>query len=112
MTVAENPSTVAVVKRPWDWSQPAATSKVSTATTAVRAPNERNGQTQTPALEGAAVTRMDSTHPATVVGTQDLGRRIRVQQLRQAAAIGLWLAVIALIALVVFIGSQPARPDF
>ena len=76
------------------------------------APSAPTRTAAVPVSVGGPVTRIDATHPGNIVGTQDIGRRLRVQQLRHAAAIGFWLTVIVLIVLVVFIGSQPAAPNF
>lgn len=66
----------------------------------------------TPAFASATVTRIDVVHPATVVGRADIGRRLRVRRLKQAAAIAAWLMVIVIIVLILFVGSRPAAPDF
>ena len=97
------------IQRPWDRNK----SKPATRPVTVAPPGPaRTRSRPVPALTAAAVTRMDQQHPVTIMQPQDLGRRFKAQQLRQAAAIGLWLTVIAIIALVVFIGSQPAAPNF
>jgi len=46
------------------------------------------------------------------VGTADLSRAVRVGRLRHAAAVFGWITVVLLIALIVFMGSQPAPPGF
>ena len=65
-----------------------------------------------PASKDGPVTRIDRTHPVTIVGREDLGRRIRAHQWRRVAAIVLWAALVAIIIMVVFVGSQPAPLDF
>ena len=60
----------------------------------------------------STVTRIDVMHPATVVDRADIGRRLRVRRLKRAAAIAAWLAIIVVLALILFVGSQPAAPDF
>ena len=55
-------------------------------------------------------TRIDTIHPA--VGTADLSRALRVGRLRHAAAVIGWITVVLLIALIVFVGSQPAPTGF
>lgn len=105
--------------RPWDRTGPVEAAPPARPLTAARSRPEKVPEstttvqdTQPATVAGGIVTRIDTHHPATIVDTEDLDRRIRAQQLRHALSIGLWIAVIALIAVVVFVGSQPAPPGF
>jgi hypothetical protein len=58
------------------------------------------------------VTRIDVVHPATIVKKADIGRRVQLHRLKKAASIAMWLAIIAILVLILFVGSRPAAPDF
>lgn len=103
------PALPARATRPWDKTDGA---PLSTPPAAVPGERHEDRAPATAQATGPVITRIDRTHPVTVVGAADIGRRVRVQQFRHAAAITLWLLVIGLIVAVVFIGSQPAAPDF
>lgn len=57
------------------------------------------------------MTRIDVIHPAAIVDRADIGRRLRVRRLKRAASIAAWIAVVIIIALIFFVGSQPASPE-
>ncbi|MBT8164235.1 MAG: hypothetical protein HKO63_00870 [Acidimicrobiia bacterium] len=46
------------------------------------------------------------------MGTADLSRAVRAVRLRHAVAIIGWIALVLVIALVVFVGSRPAPTGF
>ena len=100
---SQAPATSATPLRPWDRAparQPPAGRKPSS-------PSPRS----TPLRRVAPITtRIDTIHPA--VGTADLSRALRVGRLRHAAAVIGWITVVLLIALIVFVGSQPAPTGF
>ena len=91
------------VQRPWD-----------------RAPSRRSGTERKPPSTRPALqlgkrisptaTRIDTRHPA--VGTGDLSRAVRAARLRHAIAIVGWVAVVLIIALIVFVGSRPEPIGF
>jgi hypothetical protein len=85
------------VQRPWD-----------------RAPNHRTARKPKPTaprspsepIKPATATRIDTVYPA--VGTADLSKAVRVNRFRHAVAVLGWIAVVLIIALIVFVGSRPA----
>jgi len=101
--------------RPWDQvTRPGAKQPQPAAPTA---PSSRPPEPLSPigaggGIAAATVTRMDTIHPATIVGSSDLDRRVKVRRIRNIAAGAVWLAIIAIIVLVFVVGSRPAPPGF
>ena len=101
--VTSQPRAATTVQRPWD-----------------RAPSRRSDteieppQTRPSVQPGRHIsptaTRIDTRHPA--VGTADLSRAVRAVRLRHAVAIVGWVAVVLIIALIVFVGSRPEPIGF
>jgi hypothetical protein len=53
------------------------------------------------------VTRIDAVHPATIVRSTDISRRVRIHRLKQTVAIVVWLTIVAIIVLILVLGSRP-----
>lgn len=100
---ADTPGAPSKAQRPWD-----------------RAPSRRSNKERKPPSPRPAArlserisptaTRIDTANPA--VGTADLSRAVRAVRLRHAVAIIGWIALVLVIALVVFVGSRPAPTGF
>ncbi len=109
VAVAVQPATAL---RPWDRTERPKTDKRP----AKAAKPDDKPKTESPTDPAPAftptVTRMDTVHPATIVKNDLIGRTVRVRRFRQAAAIAAWLAIIAIVVLILFVGSKPAPPDF
>lgn len=65
-----------------------------------------------PAFTPSTVTRIDTVHPAIMVGSADIDRQLRAHRIKKLAALVVWLVILTIIALIVLVGSQPAPPDF
>jgi len=102
VVVAIQPATVL---RPWDRTEQPETSHPDETPEPVTPTEPASSFTPT-------VTRIDTPHPSSVVGRVDIGRSVRVRHIKQAAAVGAWLAIIAIIALILLVGSRPAPPQF
>lgn len=112
--VASSPAVAVAVSppavRPWDRATESKPAKRRSRTAATA--TKDSPQPVTPAFSSSTVTRIDIAHPATMVGRADIGRSLRVRRLKQAAVAAVWLTIIAIIAIILFVGSQPAAPDF
>ena len=112
--VASTPAVAVAVSppalRPWDRASKSGPTKGRSRP--APAATKDSPQPVTPAFSSSTVTRIDIAHPATMVGSADIGRRLRVRRLKQAGAAAVWLAIIVIVALILFVGSQPAAPDF
>ena len=100
---SQAPAIAATPLRPWDRA-PARQRTVG------RKPSSPAPRSTPVRRTSATTTRIDTVYPA--VGAADLNRAVRVGRLRHAAAVFGWITVVLLIALIVFVGSQPAAPGF
>ncbi|MCP4245626.1 MAG: hypothetical protein GY778_01120 [bacterium] len=103
--------------RPWDRAEKSKTSTLPPRPVPAKPSKPEETATQPAPAEPApaytpTVTRMDTVHPATIVQSDLIGRTVRVRRIKRAVAIAVWLAIIAVVVLILFVGSQPAPPDF
>ncbi len=99
------PTGTATALRPWDRQRASVPGPSPVAAPAPPAPKSKPIRRVPP-----TTTRIDTVYPA--VGTAHLNRAVKVARLRHAASIFAWIAVVSLIALIVFVGSRPAPIPF